>query len=91
MNLDPSVSGHGETLKPIRTSEFLSKYEKARILGIRAMQISNGAPTAATVSGLRDPLDIAEVELKEGKTPLIIRRRLPDNSYEDVAVCHLKL
>ena len=79
----------GESLKPINTTEYLTKYEKARILGIRAMQIANGAPVLVETGNELDPLNIAELELKEGKTPLIIRRNLPDGTHEDVAVNEL--
>ena len=78
-----------ESLKPINTTEYLTKYEKERILGIRAMQIANGAPVQIDIGHEVDPLNIAEEELKQGKTPLIIRRHLPDGTYEDVAVNEL--
>lgn len=75
--------------KPINTTEYLTKYEKARVLGIRAMQIANGAPVQIDIGSEVDPLNIAEEELKQKKTPLIIRRILPDGTYEDVAVNEL--
>ena len=64
-----------------KTSKFLTKYERAKILGTRASQISRGAPT--NITGLIDPFDIANEELKTGTCPLIIRRNLPDGTYED--------
>ena len=82
-------SSESDHLKPIFTTPYLTKYEKARVLGARATQISMGAPVSIDVGGLIDPLDIAEKELQEKKTPLIIRRYLPDGSYEDVAVRNL--
>ncbi len=36
-----------------------------------------------------DPLKIAQLELKEGKVPIIVRRYLPDGSYEDWAASEL--
>lgn len=98
------------------TTLYLTKYERARALGTRAIQISCGAPiminlekndggvksntsvTTASVSNdnktprtinfidnsmLQDPLYIAEIELREKKIPLTIRRFLPDGYYED--------
>ena len=44
---------------------YMTKYEKARILGQRADQISKGAPPAVDCTGLYDSLSIAEKELKE--------------------------
>lgn len=72
------------------TTRFLTKYEKARILGARALQISKNAPIMVEIEpGECDPLKIAEKELVERKIPFIIRRYLPDGSYEDWKVDEL--
>lgn len=47
------------------------------------------APPMVDVKGETDPLKIAMMELKENKIPLIIRRFLPDGSYEDWALHEL--
>ncbi|KAJ9463982.1 putative DNA-directed RNA polymerases I [Diplonema papillatum] len=65
------------------TTRFLTKYERARVLGIRALQISMGAPIKIELEGETDPLIIASKELREKKVPIIIRRNLPDGSFED--------
>jgi len=66
------------------TSRYMTKYERARVLGTRAMQISRNAPVMVELSAHEtDPLVIAEKELREGKMPFVIRRYLPDGSYED--------
>ena len=78
-------------LRPIRTTPYLTKYEKARLIGTRALQISMGAPVAIDVQGATDPVVIAEMELNAGQMPLIIRRYLPNNQYEDVDVRSLIL
>ena len=70
-------------LVPNTTSRFMTKYERARILGTRALQISMNAPVMVDLGGLTDPLKIAEKELEKGKIPLIVRRYLPDGTYED--------
>ena len=67
----------------------MTKYEKARVLGTRALQISMNAPVFVDVSSKTDPLDIAIAELKAGKIPFIIRRRLPNGAYEDWKVSEL--
>jgi DNA-directed RNA polymerase subunit K/omega len=60
-----------------RTIPLLTKYEKTRILGIRAQQIAEGAATLVDVGDLRDPKEIARKELNEGKCPFLIVRPLP--------------
>ncbi|AEO57579.1 hypothetical protein MYCTH_2138933 [Thermothelomyces thermophilus ATCC 42464] len=65
------------------TTPFMTKYEKARILGTRALQISMNAPVLVDLEGETDPLQIAIKELREKKIPLIVRRYLPDGYYED--------
>mmetsp|Transcript_2448 Transcript_2448/g.7306 ORF Transcript_2448/g.7306 Transcript_2448/m.7306 type:complete len:91 (+) Transcript_2448:212-484(+) len=65
------------------TTRYMTKYEKARVLGTRALQISMNAPVMVDVGTETDPLRIAAKELRERKIPLIIRRYLPDGSFED--------
>lgn len=67
-----------------RTSTpYMTKYEKARVLGTRALQISMNAPVLVDLEGETDPLQIAIKELNQKKIPLIVRRYLPDGWYED--------
>jgi len=73
-----------------KTIPFLTKYEKARIIGKRAMQISKGAPPLVEVGNLENPVDIALKELKERKIPYIIRRPLPNGVIEDWRVEELR-
>eukprot|EP00466_Bigelowiella_natans_P013581 jgi/Bigna1/49105/estExt_Genewise1.C_390095 len=68
------------------TTRYLTKYERARVLGTRALQISLGAPVLVDVAGETDPLQIAMLELKEKKIPIIIRRYLPSGWYEDWSI-----
>jgi len=77
--------------KDRKTTSFMTKYERARILGTRALQISMNAPIMVELAGETDPLQIAMKELKEKKIPLIIRRYLPDGSYEDWCVNELTI
>jgi len=71
------------------TTSYLTKYERARILGTRALQISLGAPVLVELGDEIDPLEIAMRELKAKKIPIVIRRYLPDHSYEDWAIDEL--
>ncbi|PMD24068.1 RNA polymerase Rpb6 [Hyaloscypha hepaticicola] len=65
------------------TTPYMTKYERARILGTRALQISMNAPVLVDLEGETDPLQIAIKELREKKIPLIVRRYMPDGWYED--------
>ena len=72
------------------TTRYLTKYERARILGTRALQITKNAPILVDLEpGEIDPLKIAEKELQARKIPFIIRRYLPDGSYEDWKISEL--
>lgn len=75
-----------------QTIPFLTKYEKARILGQRAKQIDSGA--RAFVKHSEDIIDgylIAEMELKEKKIPFIIRRPLPNGGSEYWSIKDLEI
>ncbi|ONK56628.1 uncharacterized protein A4U43_C10F10890 [Asparagus officinalis] len=72
-----------------KTTKYMTKYERARILGTRALQISMNAPVMVELEGETDPLEIAMKELRERKIPFTIRRYLPDGSYEDWGVDEL--
>ncbi|GJV84709.1 DNA-directed RNA polymerases II and V subunit 6B-like protein [Tanacetum coccineum] len=74
---------------PRKTSKYMTKYERARILGTRALQISMNAPVMVELEGEIDPLEIAMKELRMKKIPFTIRRYLPDGSYEDWGVDEL--
>ena len=66
-----------------KTIPYLTKYERARILGIRAKQINCGAtPFIKLSEGIIDGYIIAEMELREKKIPFIIRRPMPNRGSE---------
>jgi len=65
------------------TTPYMTKYERARVLGTRALQISMNAPVLVDLEGETDPLQIAIKELNQKKIPLVVRRYLPDGWYED--------
>ncbi|KAI4135652.1 MAG: hypothetical protein LQ347_000507 [Umbilicaria vellea] len=65
------------------TTPYMTKYERARVLGTRALQISMNAPVLVDLESETDPLQIAIKELREKKIPLVVRRYLPDGWYED--------
>ncbi|KAA1468028.1 RNA polymerase Rpb6 [Dentipellis sp. KUC8613] len=83
------LTGERQPNKVRITTPYLTKYERARILGTRALQISMNAPILVPLDGETDALQIAIKELSQRKIPLIIRRYLPDGSFEDWSVSEL--
>ena len=66
-----------------KTIPHLTKYERARILGQRAKQIETGAtPFIKVPENMIDGYLIAELELKQGRIPFIIRRPIPNGGSE---------
>ncbi len=66
-----------------KTIPYLTKYERARILGQRAKQINAGSPPFIKVpENVIDGYIIAEMELREKRIPFIIRRPLPNGGSE---------
>ena len=53
-----------------------TRFERARIIGARALQISRGAPLTIKTK-LKDPIRIAEAEFEEGSIPLGVRKKMP--------------
>ena len=70
--------------EPIKTGPLkLTRYEKARIVSARALQLSLGAPPLIDVSNLpKDPIEIAKEELRKGVLPLTLVRRKPNGETE---------
>jgi len=63
----------------------LTRFEKARIIGARSLQLALGAPPFIKVSStVHDPINIAISELDQKVLPINIRRTLPDGQYEDI-------
>jgi len=73
-----SLSSESDLLGPKR----LTKYEIIRIISVRAQQIAAGSPLFLEENeipeGLTDPVELAKLELKRGKLPLLIERREGD-------------
>ncbi len=66
----------------------MTRFEKARIVGARALQIAMGAPvlieTADSTSS--SSIDISVKELREKVLPMTVRRRLPDGTSQDIPI-----
>ncbi|KAG0726800.1 DNA-directed RNA polymerases I, II, and III subunit RPABC2 [Chionoecetes opilio] len=85
------ANGEGQAV-PVQkriTTPYMTKYERARVLGTRALQIAMCAPVMVEIDAESDPLQIAAKELRERKIPIIIRRYLPDGSFEDWGIDEL--
>lgn len=62
---------------------FLTVYERTKILGTRANQIADGArPFIVVPDHMTDPLEIAKVELEQRRLPFIVKRPMPDGTFE---------
>lgn len=72
--------------------EEYTKYEQARIIGARALQISMGAPFMVKLNedDLKrlgyNPLEIAKLEFKQGLIPIIVKKPLPGVNRKDITM-----
>ncbi len=65
----------------------LTKFEQARIMGARALQLSLGAPPFIPIpKKARISLDISMEELNERVIPITIRRVLPNGDYQNIPI-----
>ena len=75
-----------------KSAPEMTKYELALVIGKRATQIANGAiPLIDVPARMYKVDDIAEEELRQKKTPFIIRRDLGNNKYEYWKVKDMKI
>ena len=62
---------------------MLTRFEKARIMGARALQLSLGAPVFIEIpKNATTSLEIAMEELKQRVIPIVIKRTLPNGDYQ---------
>ena len=92
-----SVVSHKETIDELNKTipadnqyPFLLVNEEAKIIGLRAQQLANGAPALVDTTGMTSVIKIAKKELKEGVNPFIIRRTFPDGTFIDLRVNELR-
>ena len=68
----------------------LTRFERARIVGARALQVSLGAPILVKLAmGVSDAIDIAIQELNERVLPMTVRRTLPEGTFQDIPLVDL--
>ena len=66
------------------TSDRMTVYEYASVIGTRATHISKGAPLYTEIGDLYEPRDIAIKEINEGMCPLSISRRIGNTQYIEI-------
>ena len=83
---------NGQIIDPLHTTiPFLTRYEKAKILGLRAKQINHGSKPFVEINrNIIDGHTIALMELVQNKIPFIIRRPLPNGGSEYWKISDLK-
>lgn len=66
----------------------ITKYERARIIAARAIQLAMGAPPLIDISKIefKDLVVIAEKELEMGVLPMFIKRELSNGEYQLIPV-----
>lgn len=65
----------------------LTRFEKARIVGARSLQLAMGAPPFIAMEGrYRGPIEIASEELDADALPISIRRSLPNGITQDIPI-----
>jgi DNA-directed RNA polymerase I, II, and III subunit RPABC2 len=65
----------------------LTRFERARIIGARALQLSLGAPPFIPIpTTVKSPIELAIVELEAKALPISIRRTLPNGQYQDIPI-----
>jgi len=82
------ISGEGKIMMGPPT---LTRFEKARIMGARALQLSLGAPPFIDIPvSAATSLDISMKELEERVIPITIRRVLPNGDYQNIPLFDFK-
>ena len=90
-------SSHEPTEIPVERGKIaigpptLTRFEKARITGARALQLSLGAPPFIPIpETAKTSLDIAIKELEERVIPIAIKRVLPNGDYQNIPIDYFK-
>lgn len=87
----PRTRGGEKALREKIGAQRITRYERSRIVGARALQVSMGAPILIRIDPtILDPIRIAELELQKRLLPITIRRKLPSGRFVDVALSDLQ-
>ena len=75
------IQNYEEIKKQNITRPILSKYERTKILGLRAEQLARGfKPLISVPSHITETIDIAMIELEQRKIPYIIKRKFGEKT-----------
>ena len=77
--------GAERAMRPVLTSEYMSRFEFAKLVGFRMMQL------AKDIHQESNPMQRAEEDVVQGKLKWFIRRHLPQGAFEDCDIRHLKM
>jgi DNA-directed RNA polymerase I, II, and III subunit RPABC2 len=81
IDFTPDTVGNGDVNH--KSYPYLTKFERTKIIGLRAGQISKGSvPYISVPKHITDVRDIARLELEEKRLPFIVKRPLPDGTFE---------
>lgn len=69
---------------------WLTRFERARITGARALQLSLGAPPLIKLDGTNTSIALAMLEVEKRALPISIRRVLPNGKYQDIPIDWMK-
>jgi len=65
----------------------LTRFERARIVGARSLQLAMGAPAFIPMEGAyKGPIDTAMMEMEADALPISIRRSLPNGITQDIPI-----
>ena len=85
------VELHSSENKVLIGPPTLTRFEKARIMGARALQLSLGAPPFVEIpADTKTSLVIAMEELDMRVIPIVIRRTLPNGDYQNIPIEHFE-
>lgn len=78
-----------ETKWPYRSGKYLTKYERAAVIGERMRQLAENSPPMVPAEPNDTTRTLALRELQQKVIPISIRRSLPDGTVETISVNHL--
>ena len=77
----------GKNVQIVTGPPTLTRFERARIMGARALQLSLGAPVFIKIpKNATSSLEIAMEELKQRVIPIVIKRTLPNGDYQHLPI-----
>ncbi len=80
------IKGEGKN-EVVIGEAVLTRYERARVVGARALQVSQGAPVLIDVDAddFR-PIEVAKMELKSRVLPVGMQRRIPNGKFQIIPI-----